>query len=134
MRKHDYQMMKIRAEYSTMLCQELTEERYLKNPNGVEYDLNDESILHKCGYNVSDGMSDKQRQEILAMIVERKILSKDNIAWRLSEYVRLRMYDKDKFQKAIDKWNRDRNFILDYNVTNRRNIEPRKIIVIKYKP
>ena len=132
MRKHDYQMMKIKSHNAIMLCQEETEEKYLKNPN-FEYELNDESILHKFGYNVSDGMSDRERQAILAMFIDRKILSKENIAWRLSGYVKKRMYDRDKFQSAIDKWNRDRDFVLDYDVSNRKKVEPEKITVIKYK-
>ena len=133
MRNHDYQMMKIRANNSIMLCREETEERYLRNPN-LDFELNDESILHKFGYNVSDGLSDKERQDILAIFIDKKMLSKENIAWRLSEYIKKRMYDKQKFQNAIDKWNRDRDFVLDYDVNNRNIVKPRKIIVIKYKP
>ncbi len=133
MRKYDYQQIKLEAKNAVMLCQEVTEEKYIRNPN-IKYDLSDESILHKFGYNVSDGMSDKNRRAILSMIIDRKILSKENIAWRLAGYVRMRMYDKEKFKSAIEKWNRDRDFVLDYDIDSRRKVEPQKIVVIKYQP
>ena len=133
MRQHDYRLMKAKAGNARMLCQETEREKYC---NFSKYDLNDHSILNVYGYtvNATDDLSDKQRQEILANIVDREILTKDRVAAYLAYFIRLSENRSSDLSVAIDKWNRDRKFILDYKVGSRRKVEPIKITVIKYKP
>lgn len=136
MRKHDYRVMKSKAGDAKMLCQEREYEKYYKNPNFSDYNMNDHSVLNIYGYNVNaiENLSDEQRHEILASLVDRNILGKSRIASYLAYFIRLNEGKKKDFSDAINKWNSDRDFILDYKVGSRRKIKPIKITVIKYKP
>lgn len=134
MRKHDYRIMKVKAGNAKMCCQEIEQEKYYKGHN-FNNNLNDHSILNVYGYNVSanENLTVYQRQTILANIVDRGILTKNRIASYLSYFIRLNESKTKNFEDSIEKWNVDRDFILDYNVDFRRMVEPRKITVIHYK-
>lgn len=135
MRKHDYRVMKVKAGDAKMCCQEIEQEKYYKGIN-FNNNLNDHSILNVYGYNVNsnENLTAHQRQSILASIVDRGILSKNQIASYLGYFIRLNGNKTKNFLDAIEKWNADRDFILDYNVNSRRLVEPHKIIVIHYIP
>lgn len=136
MRNYDYRLMKLKAGDARMHCQEIEQEKYYKNPDFSKYYMNDHSILNVYGYNVNatEDLSDKQRHEILASLVDRDILNKSRIASYLAYFIRLNEGKKKDYSDAINKWSRDRDFILDYKVGSRRKVEPTKITVIKYKP
>lgn len=136
MRRHDYRLMKLKAGNARMLCQEIEQEKYYRNPDFSKYNLNDHSILNLYGYNVNaiENLSDEQRHEILASLVDRNILGKSRIASYLAYFIRCNEGKKKDFGCAINKWNRDRDFILDYKVESRKKVEPTKITMIKYNP
>lgn len=135
-RTHDYRMIKINACGAKMLCQEIEYERYCKNPDFRKLNLNDHSILNVYGYNVNaiENLTHTQRQEILASMVDRQIITKERIASYLAFFIRGAQNQKKDMSAAIDKWHMDRNYILDYTVGSRKKVEPVKITVIKYKP
>ena len=83
-----------------------------KEATGGSGDLQAESILHICGYNVSknDGYTDQQRQSILRIIIERKLLEKTRIEGYLQFYIRLNKSNPTK-RDAIAKWTKDLLFL-----------------------
>lgn len=102
----------------TPVCRISDEKSYLKNNcfvNGVK--LAQESILMQYGYNVSqeEGLSDTRRRKILALLVDNKILTRSDIISYLDFFINQRKY-QHKFEKAIEKWESDREFISKYQI------------------
>lgn len=79
--------------------------------------LAQESILMQYGYNVSqtEGLSEKARRKILALLIDERILSKNDIISYLDFFVLQRQY-QDKFQVAISKWESDAEFVREYRL------------------
>lgn len=79
-------------------------------------ELNDESILMGFGYNVSakDDYSSKQRQEILAEVVDLELLTVKRVVNFLVFLIN--MHPDDKYKNARSKWKEDIKFIQDYKV------------------
>jgi len=75
-------------------------------------DLEAQSLLNICGYNVnaSTNYTSKQRQAILIGIVENKILSCERIMDYLSYFVR-RSKNQQKMKQANEKWSEDLRFM-----------------------
>ncbi len=78
-------------------------------------DLETESILHRCGYNVNQqkGLSDNQRQKILAIVIRNNLLSKEKVRNYLKFYIRLNR-NSSIMKTAISKWTRDLLFVESY--------------------
>lgn len=83
-------------------------------------DLRSESVLMGYGYNVSEanGLSDRERREILAEIVDLEILTVHQIVNLLDFFCRLHSGDRN-FSARI-KWENDKNFIENYKVNPNR--------------
>ena len=92
--------------------------------------------MNVYGYNVNatENLTHSQRHEILAGMVDRKVITKERIASYLAFFIKGAQNRRIDMRDAIEKWNIDRDFILDYKVGSRRTVEPTKITVIKYKP
>ena len=67
------------------------------------------------GYSVSqeEGLTSAARRKILALIVDHKILTRNEIIGYLDFFINQRK-NQPRFEKAIDKWEQDREFISEY--------------------
>ena len=102
----------------TPLCRISSEKAYLKgigNYNGMK--LAQESILMQHGYTVSqeEGLSPARRQKILAVLIDNKILTKNDIISYLDFFISQKK-SNHKFEKAISKWQNDREFVAEYKI------------------
>lgn len=79
--------------------------------------LASESVLRQFGYNVSNNneLTEKARHKILAVIIDKNILTKNEIIAYLDFFINQRKYN-DKFYMAIAKWETDRNFVSNYKL------------------
>ena len=99
------------------ICRMTEEKVYLKGSafmNGMK--LAQESILMQYGYNVNvtEGLSSTQRKKILAVLIDNKILTKSEIISYLDFFINQRKNQKN-MEKAINKWEDDKEFVLEYN-------------------
>lgn len=98
-----------------ILCRITDEKTYLKGGfmNGAK--LAQESILMQYGYNVSQtvGLSARQRQKILAVMIDNKVLSKSEIISYLDFFIR-QHGSRNNMGIAISKWEDDREFVEHY--------------------
>lgn len=87
---------------------------------GTWDELSEESILKSYGYNVAadNGLSSRQRQELLAEIVDLDILSVAEVVRRLKFFIDSHPSDKDVIPRA--KWTEDWEFIKRYKVNPER--------------
>lgn len=102
----------------TPLCRMTSEKAYLKgigSYNGMK--LAQESILMQHGYNVSqeEALSPIRRQKILAVLIDNKILTKSDVIGYLDFFIDLKK-SNPKFEKAISKWQNDREFVAEYKI------------------
>lgn len=69
------------------------------------------------GYNVSqtDGLSDKERRSILALLIDNKALSKNEIISYLDFFISQRV-GRSSMELAISKWETDREFVENYRI------------------
>ena len=67
------------------------------------------------GYSVSqeEGLTNAARRKILALIVDYKILTKNEIIGYLDFFISQRK-NQSRYERAIDKWKQDREFISEY--------------------
>lgn len=108
-----YQNLKTRG---TPICRVSDEKAYLSNSaffNGTQ--LAQESILKQYGYSVSqeEGLTRARRQKILALLVDNKVLTRSEIISYLDFFINQRKHQY-RYEKAIDKWESDREFISEY--------------------
>lgn len=77
--------------------------------------LAQESILMQYGYNVSqtEDLSSARRKKILAVLVDNNVLTKSEIISYLDFFINQRKH-QSKFEKAIAKWEADKEFIEEY--------------------
>lgn len=88
---------------------------------GLSFDeLRAESILHAYGYTVSesDALTENERRELLAEIVDLELLTVPYIVHLLDFFVRT--HTSDKYYNARDKWKRDIKYISDYKINTQR--------------
>ena len=75
-----------------------------------------QSLLNKCGYNVnaSEGLTAKQRQDILVNVIKNKYYTSNEIVNFLRGLVERsrRVRDRD-MSEAISKWQSDISFLLN---------------------
>ena len=77
--------------------------------------LSQESILMQYGYSVSqtEGLSDARRRKILAVLVDNKVLTRSDVIGYLDFFISQRKH-QHQYEKAIEKWESDREFIAHY--------------------
>ena len=77
--------------------------------------LAQESILMQYGYNVSRtvGLTERQRQKILAVMIDNKVLSKGGIISYLDFFIHQHS-SRNNMGVAISKWEADREFVEHY--------------------
>ena len=100
-----------------ILCRITDEKTYLKGGfmNGAK--LAQESILMQYGYNVSqmEGLSATRRQKILAVIIDNKVLSKNEIISYLDFFIR-QHGRRSNMELAVAKWEDDHDFVEHYRI------------------
>lgn len=108
-----YQRLKMKG---TPMCRISDEKAYMKSDvytNGMQ--LAPESVLMQYGYTVSqqEDLSESRRQKILAVLLDYKILTKTEIISYLDFFINQRK-TQHKYEKAIVKWENDREFVSEY--------------------
>lgn len=98
-----------------ILCRIWDEKSYTHNDytNGMR--LAQESILMQFGYNVSqqEGLSATSRQKILAVLIDNKVMTKNEIISYLDFFISQRS-KQSSMELAISKWEADREFVEQY--------------------
>lgn len=118
-----------RKKYGSLLCniKFVSDGIYSKKSN-----RNTKSILNICGYNVGmkSNLSDTQRQAIIKECIDENILSQSEIVSFL-EY--LIDFNGSKWENrfAVEKWERDLEFTLEYKMDDRIEVFVKE--VKKYK-
>lgn len=74
-----------------------------------------ESILMQYGYNVSKvgGLTEKRRRTILANLIDNDVLTKNEIISYIDFFINQKK-NRSQYEKAIEKWENDRNFVCEY--------------------
>lgn len=96
------------------------------------YDLQEESLLKAYGYTVAErpGLNDKDRQELLAEIIDLGYMSRQQTMSHLEFCIRMHM--GIKYKDAREKWVRDYGFLETYEPNPRRFLFAKNSI-INYK-
>ena len=107
-------------ENTIPVCRVSDEKNYLKSSSINGMRLANESILMQYGYNVGQGeaLSQTVRHKILANLVDYHILSKSEIISYLDFFISQRQ-SQAKYYIAINKWEKDRDFIENYKIGKR---------------
>ena len=118
-----------------ILCQIIDKTKSYEKQDLEEDDIDIEqkqSILYKYGYNVKSqaNLSRKQRQTILATVVESGIMTKVQVIDHLSTLI-TRGAKIQSWKTATQKWKEDRHYVQSYNPNKLPNIITHKII-LKY--
>lgn len=116
-----YQRLK---SYGIILCRISDGKDYFNKSSSAGMHLSQESLLMQYGYNVSQvrGLSIEQRQKILALIVDNKIMSRNEIIGYLNFFIRQRKA-MPKMQNAIKKWEQDKKYVEKYRVGQYRTVK-----------
>ena len=131
-RQYDYRALLAKAGNKKIMCQIIMEEKYWNNPDSVFFTMNDESILHKLGYNLTSGLSDKQRRGILKSVINNGIRSKEEVINFLSYQIKFKR-NNPKMERSIKTWEEDRDYIIGYDSPNRQRVRPQRIDVTEYR-
>ena len=99
------------------ICRIIDERNYKKNCSVNGMILAQESILKQYGYSVGqdEGLSSARRQKILAVLIDKKIMSKSEIISYLDFFISQRT-SQAKYKIAISKWEKDREFVEYYRI------------------
>lgn len=93
------------------LCSIFEYEKFVKTLD-IDFDFNQESIIHSYGYNVNsiDELSEEQRRGILKFVIENGIMRKHEVIALINHFINLRK-NTLKHQYAIEKWKSDLRFL-----------------------
>lgn len=81
--------------------------------------LSQESVLMQYGYTVSqeEGLTSARRRKILALMIDNGVLTRSDIISYLDFFINQRK-NQHRFEKAIEKWESDREFVSEYKTGN----------------
>ena len=84
------------------------------------WNLSEESILHMRGYNVGskDDLTEIQRHQILEIVVDDHIKTRNGIASFLLQMININRNKKTDYTNAIERWKNDIQYILRYGETD----------------
>ncbi len=99
-------------QYGIPLCPIYEYEKYIKENNTNNYDLNQESILHAFGYNVNsiNNITETQRRKILEYLINNNILPKHKIISYITYFINIHK-GHNNFKNAIEKWESDIDYL-----------------------
>lgn len=113
--EHTYQKLK---QMGVLQCRVCDEKSYFSNNMFMnKAKFAHESILMQYGYNVSqkEMLTDAQRRKILSGMVDNNLLTRNDIISYLDFFIN-QHHGQPKFEKAIDKWEADKDFISEYKL------------------
>lgn len=95
---------------------------------GIGYDLAEESPLRLCGYSVNqkDGLSQRERQNIIASCIESGGMTKEAVIRLLRWFVEVNG-NKSGNEIALEKWCEDLDFANAYNASKQEKFIVQKI-------
>lgn len=98
-----------------LLCQIIDKKTYINDKNLNKSNGNNESRIHQLGYNVQKGFgyTDKQRETILANIIENTDISKHEIASLLQKCINQHK-NQQNYCEAVKCWKHDYEFVSHY--------------------
>ena len=111
------------AESGVILAQVISGTEYYQSGQVTKFNVASESILMRNGYNVKAqaGLTDEQRQLILQNILEQEIMQVHQIVSYLDMFIAQKKRIL-QYQTAINKWERDRDFVLQYHQKDKREV------------
>jgi hypothetical protein len=117
-----------------LVCKVVEKEFWLNNGKQNDFNLNEESLLHMMGYNVSQqaNLSKEQRWGILELIVDEEILSIMEIRSHLNWLIR-RNQNNRNFDDARCKWQMDSEHLLNYDSKNSDMVDVGSITSKNYR-
>ena len=132
---HEYDFQKAKQGGGILLCRMVYEKEYFSQNRSGFANLNEESPLKICGYNVnkSEGLSELQRRTILDKVIEDGVMDymsvKSHIAWLVRE--------RRKFQnmeEAINKWEADLAYLRKAYHEDSTRIRVSSVTTKQYEP
>lgn len=130
--EEDYRKLK---EKGILMCKVVEQDFWVKQEKQMDYTtLKPESVLHMMGYNVNilDNLTEKQRRNILKLIVDEGILSVAEIRSHLQWLIKGRS-ETERFSNACLKWAADSEFIEKYGIEKRMVIAVDTIVARNYQ-
>lgn len=114
-------------------CPVVTNEYFAKMDIGIRRELRSESLLHSLGYSVSaDGPDDIQRQLLLSLILDRKLMKKDDIVNMLTFLIWLNGSHGCN-PSAVKRWKNDFEFVNSYKLGSRKHVTARSFSIRKIR-
>lgn len=100
---------------------------------GYNQELKEKSILKEFGYSVGkkENLTEKERQHILGYLIDYEILSKSRIISYLEYFISQREYSTKDFSLAINKLQKDLNFVNEYRKGDFRKVFIKNIKIRK---
>ena len=125
MLESEYQRVSAKGD---ILCETKTYEEYCNMEILDTSNWSSESILKHNGYNVqaNNNLSDEQRQAILQNIMNNNILSAHGIVSYIDTFIAQKR-GLPQYRNAVMKWEKDKEFVLNYNNQAKRQVEIEKI-------
>lgn len=107
--------LKTAKSIGVLLCQIIDKNTYINDIKSNKVNSNNESRIHQLGYNVQKGFgyTDKQRETILANIIENTDISKHEITSLLQRCINQHK-NQQNYQEAVKCWKHDYEFISSY--------------------
>ena len=95
--------------------------------------MGEESTLKIYGYSVNakDNLTDNERQDVLSFIIENNIETENQVIQFLSWLIEQNK-NRRNMENAVNKWERDINFVRNYQRVNKR-VRVRDLFVRKDK-
>ncbi|MCR5676425.1 MAG: hypothetical protein K6G13_00125 [Agathobacter sp.] len=114
-----------------LMCQVFTPQSFEEYKKESNYGANflPEGILHIAGYNVgqADNLSADERRKILEYIMESGLLKKNEILFRLNEFIKSKE-SIPNMELAVSKWKADRDWLRGYSSAGKRLVGIKYII------
>lgn len=98
-----------------LLCQIIDKNTYINEMKFTKPNSNNESRIHQLGYNVrkGSGLTDKQREIIIANMIENADISKHEISSLIQRCINQHKKQQN-YQDAVKCWQHDYEFISNY--------------------
>lgn len=127
----DYERLK---SYGVLLCKQISYESYINENKSDFKNWRQESDLHLLGYNVNakDNLSDEQRRVILCGAIDSGLYTTESLKSFLNMLIDSNK-GKWQYRNAVEKWQKDVDFISEYNTENNRAVGIKSISKINYR-
>lgn len=126
-----YDFIKLK-QFGRIACRIVEDVQYYKNNKYTRF--KEKSIIAEYGYTVAQKymLSDKARQEILKIIINDNVLSNYQICTHLEWLIKYNG-NNDNMKYAVEKWERDIDFLQNYKKEDQLKYVAESIKRVKYK-